>query len=78
MIPIVEFCMSNLAEGTHPVLEALERDADIDVVEYGCLGKCTLCAKKNYAIVEGKIISGSSAEELLEKIYKELEDNDWI
>lgn len=37
-----------------------------------------LCAKKNYAIVEGKIISGSSADELLEKIYKELEDNDWI
>ena len=37
MNPLVEFCISNLANGAQETLEALEKDPNIDVLEYGCL-----------------------------------------
>ncbi|MDE1455700.1 DUF1450 domain-containing protein, partial [Bacillus paralicheniformis] len=37
MFPIVEFCVSNLAQGSQEAKEILEKDPNLDVVEYGCL-----------------------------------------
>ena len=37
--------MSNLANGSHETFEKLEKDPNLDVLEYGCLSYCTICAK---------------------------------
>jgi uncharacterized protein YuzB (UPF0349 family) len=75
MNPIIEFCMSNLAGGSHKALERLEKDPNLDVVEYACLGNCGLCYEGPYALVEGEFVSGETAEELVDNVYQHLEDN---
>ncbi|PSL44459.1 uncharacterized protein YuzB (UPF0349 family) [Salsuginibacillus halophilus] len=76
MFPIIEFCMTNLAGGTHPVLEALEKDPGVDVVEYGCLGNCGQCAASAYALVNGEVVTGETNDELLANIYEFIEENE--
>ncbi|EZH66065.1 hypothetical protein DH09_14685 [Bacillaceae bacterium JMAK1] len=78
MYPLVEFCMSNVAEGTHSVMEELSRDPNIDVVERGCLGQCTMCRDHRYARVEGKIIKSQQTDELIDDIYQYLEEEEWL
>lgn len=66
--PLVEFCVNNL---TGDVLEAkikLESSGKYDVLEYGCLGYCGICAAQPYAMVNGEVITADSADELLQKI----------
>ncbi|RFU67206.1 YuzB family protein [Bacillus sp. V59.32b] len=75
MNPIIEFCISNLASGAYPALEQLERDPNFDIVEYGCLGYCGKCAASLYALVNGEPVTGDTPEELVENIYKYLEEN---
>ena len=36
MRPIIEFCVSNLASGSQKAMEELEKDPNLDIVEYGC------------------------------------------
>ncbi|WP_018921841.1 YuzB family protein [Salsuginibacillus kocurii] len=78
MYPIIEFCMSNLASGTHPVMEELEKDPNVDVVEYGCLAHCAECAENAFALVNGEMVTGETNEELLANIYQFLEENPMI
>ncbi|RSK28430.1 DUF1450 domain-containing protein [Bacillus sp. HMF5848] len=73
--PIVEFCISNLANGSQHAMEVLERDPNVDVVEYGCLSYCGKCAQSPYALVNGDTVTGKDAEDLLENIYKYLDEN---
>lgn len=73
--PIVEFCMSNLANGSHKTLETLEQDPNLDVLEYGCLSYCTICAESLYALVNGEIVEADTSEELTGRIYQFIEDN---
>lgn len=75
MRPIVEFCAVNLASGTQKVLEELEKDPDFDVIEYGCLSFCGRCSASPFALVNGKVISAESNEELIKKIYTFTEEN---
>ena len=75
MNPIVEFCMSNLANGSYETFEKLERDPNLDVLEYGCLSYCTKCAESLYAIVNGEIVEADTTDELTERIYQYIEDN---
>ncbi|MFS0688900.1 YuzB family protein [Sporosarcina sp. 179-K 8C2 HS] len=75
MNPIVEFCMSNLANGSQKTLEALERDPNIDVLEYGCLSYCTKCAEGLYALVNGEVVEADTPEELTERIFQFIEEN---
>lgn len=75
MKPIIEFCVSNLANGSQRALEVLEKDYDLDVIEYGCLGYCGHCARSLFALVNGEIVHGESPDELVENIYKFLEEN---
>jgi len=73
--PLIEFCISNLASGSQKALETLEKDPNLDVIEYGCLGYCGKCARSLYAMVNGEIIIGETPDELVENIYKYLEEN---
>ena len=75
MNPLVEFCISNLANGSQKVMEILEKDPNLDLIEYGCLSYCGKCANSLYALVNGEVVTGDSPEELLNNIYEYLEEN---
>lgn len=75
MNPIVEFCISNLANGAQETFEVLERDPNIDVLEYGCLSYCTKCAESFYAIVNGEIVEADTPQKLTDRIYQYIEEN---
>nr|WP_106780636.1 YuzB family protein [Lysinibacillus timonensis] len=75
MNPLVEFCISNLANGAQETYEILERDPNIDVLEYGCLSYCTTCDRSLYALVNGDIVEADTPEELTKKIYLYIEEN---
>jgi uncharacterized protein YuzB (UPF0349 family) len=64
MRPIIEFCVNNYQHGIEPLVKKLESNLDYDVIEYGCLGNCGECYANPYALVNGEIVSASSADEL--------------
>ena len=70
MFPLVEFCISNMAKGGDYVPE-------VDVLEYGCLNNCGLCSSGLYALVDGEVVEGDTPEDLLNNIYKHIEENDF-
>jgi uncharacterized protein YuzB (UPF0349 family) len=73
--PIIEFCVSNLANGSQKALEQLEKDPNLDIVEYSCLGYCGQCYESLFALVNGEAVEGETAEELVKNIYQFLEEN---
>ncbi|MGG3843360.1 YuzB family protein [Anoxybacillus kestanbolensis] len=73
--PIVEFCISNLANGSQRALEQLEKDPNLDIIEYGCLGYCGKCANTLFAMVNGEIVTAENAEQLVERVYAYMEEN---
>jgi len=73
--PIIEFCISNLANGSQKALEKLERDPNLDIIEYGCLGHCGKCAITLFALVNGDVVKGNTPDELVDNIYQYLEEN---
>lgn len=75
MNPIVEFCVSNIVNGAQEAFEKLERDPNLDVLEYGCLSYCTKCAETLYALVNGEIVEADTPEELTRKVYEFIEEN---
>ncbi|WP_335870326.1 YuzB family protein [Bacillus sp. 2205SS5-2] len=75
MKPIIEFCISNLASGAQKALEILERDPNLDTVEYGCLGYCGKCAKSLFVLVNGEVVTGENPSDLVDNIYQFLEEN---
>ncbi|WP_027416347.1 YuzB family protein [Aneurinibacillus terranovensis] len=82
MRPMVEFCVSNLANGTDVVKKALEEENEVDVLEYGCLGNCGQCFVQPFALVDGIIVAAATPEALLAAIKehikkKQEEDKAW-
>jgi uncharacterized protein YuzB (UPF0349 family) len=73
--PLIEFCISNLANGSQATMEKLERDPNLDIIEYGCLGYCGKCASSLYALVNGEIVTGNNPDDLADKIYQYLDEN---
>lgn len=73
--PIVEFCVSNLASGSYKTLEKLEKDPNLDIVEYGCLNYCGKCDRYMYALVNGEVVTADNPNELVDNIYEFLEEN---
>ncbi|MFP7734257.1 YuzB family protein [Priestia aryabhattai] len=73
--PIIEFCVSNLASGSQKALEKLEKDPNLDIIEYGCLGYCGKCAQSLFALVNGEIVTAETPEQLVDNIYIHLEEN---
>jgi uncharacterized protein YuzB (UPF0349 family) len=75
MNPIIEFCVNNLASGSQKAMEELEKDPDLDVIEYGCTSFCGICAQGLFAIVNGEPVTADSNEELVKNVYQYLEEN---
>lgn len=75
MRPIIEFCLSNLASGSQDAFDELEKDPNLDVIEYGCTTNCSYCAVELFALVNGDYVSGETSEELVENVYTHLEEN---
>ncbi|HSI65950.1 MAG TPA: YuzB family protein [Planococcus sp. (in: firmicutes)] len=75
MKPIVEFCVSNIVNGAQDSFEKLERDPNLDVLEYGCLSYCTKCAESLFALVNGEIVEAETPEELTKKVYEFIDEN---
>jgi uncharacterized protein YuzB (UPF0349 family) len=73
--PIIEFCISNLASGAQKAREKLEKDPNLDIIEYGCLSYCGKCAQSLFALVNGDIVTGKDPDDLVQNIYKYLEEN---
>jgi uncharacterized protein YuzB (UPF0349 family) len=73
--PIIEFCVSNLANGSQKARAVLEKDSNLDVIEYGCLGYCGICYDGPYALVNGEVVTGETPDKLIENIYEYLEEN---
>lgn len=73
--PLIEFCVSNLASGAQKAREKLEKDPNLDVIEYGCLSYCGKCAHTLFALVNGDFVSGETPDQLVENIYKYLDEN---
>ena len=75
MKPIIEFCVSNVASGSYPAMEQLEKDSNLDVMEYDCLRYCGICSSHFFALVNGEVVKADSPEQLVENIYTYLEEN---
>jgi uncharacterized protein YuzB (UPF0349 family) len=75
LYPIIEFCISNLANGSQAAFEQLGKDPNLDLIEYGCLGYCGKCNHSLFALVNGEVITSDNPDELVEKIYRYLEEN---
>lgn len=73
--PIIEFCISSLANGSQKARAVLEKDSNLDVIEYGCLGYCGICYEGPYALVNGEVVTGETPDKLIENIYEYLEEN---
>jgi uncharacterized protein YuzB (UPF0349 family) len=73
---IVEFCVSNRHHGTDDIIERLERDPDIEVIEYGCLGNCGECFLSPYAMVNGDAVVAETPEQLLALIYEAIREQE--
>ncbi|MDQ0159507.1 MULTISPECIES: YuzB family protein [Alkalibacillus] len=78
MNPLVEFCVNNLMSGSQEALEQLDKDPDIDVVEYGCTSNCAICAMSLFAIADGELIMADTPDELVKKVYQFLEEEQLI
>lgn len=73
MRPLVEFCINNLTDDVLTLMKELEKDMDLDVLDYGCLGNCGICAESPYALVNGEVITAQTATDLKVKIYEVIE-----
>ncbi|MET3683667.1 uncharacterized protein YuzB (UPF0349 family) [Alkalibacillus flavidus] len=78
MNPLVEFCVNNLMSGSQEALEKLDKDPDIDVVEYGCTSNCAICSMSLFAIADGELIMADTPSELVDKVYQFLEEESLI
>ncbi len=70
MRPLIEFCVNNLTSDVLEIKAKLESNLDYDVLEYGCLGNCGMCAKAPYAYVNGEIVTADTAAKLYDKIIE--------
>lgn len=72
-IVIVDICDGSLIKelDIEAILE--EEYPEVAVIESSCLSFCGMCAKRPYAIVNGKKIFAKTAEECLELIKKQIE-----
>ncbi|MFF2091826.1 DUF1450 domain-containing protein [Paenibacillus sp. NPDC058174] len=68
----IEFCAGNMHhDGTEAFMQELEKDASLQVIEYGCLGNCGECYLLPFALVDGLIVSAADVKLLKERVMKQ-------
>ncbi len=67
---IVEYCVSNLAHGTDETFRKLAKHPDVEVMEYGCLDRCSDCYLFPYALVNGEMVTAETPESLYANILE--------
>ncbi|TKC17096.1 DUF1450 domain-containing protein [Robertmurraya kyonggiensis] len=72
-IVIVDICDASLIKALDIETILEEEYPEVAVIESSCLSFCGMCAKRPYAIVNGKKIFAKTAEECLELIKKQIE-----
>ncbi|ENH97770.1 hypothetical protein J416_03746 [Gracilibacillus halophilus YIM-C55.5] len=70
----IDFCVTNLANGSHQAQKQLETDPDLEVVEHQCLRLCGICRLQHVAVVNGKPITASTPDELVEQVYEYIDE----
>ena len=70
--PNIEFCMLNIGNHSNQVKERLVMDPNINISTYGCLKRCSTCFKKQYALVDGEIVTGDTPEQLVDNVYQHI------
>ena len=68
--------MSRIWQRAEILSTKTRNDPDVDVLEYGCLQNCGICSSGLYALVDGDIVEGDTPDDLLNNIYKHIEEND--
>ena len=74
MFPLVEFCQTNLSQGTQLVLEAVEAMDEVDVMVSSCLSECRFCEQQPFCLFEGERVGAKEPEELLALIEKNIRE----
>lgn len=72
-IVVVEICDASLINKLNIEMIIEQEYPDVAVLINNCLSFCGLCAKKPYAIVNGKRIFANTAEECLDLIRNQIE-----
>lgn len=72
-IVVVEICDGSLitAINLEEIIES--KYPEVAVIESSCLSFCGMCAKRPYAIINGKRIFAKTTEECLQLIMKQIE-----
>lgn len=71
----IEFCINNLANGAQKARAFLEKDPNLEIIEYGCLSYCGKCNQSLYALVSGAVVTGQTAEQLIDHIYQYIDEH---
>ena len=66
----IECCFINRLNGSDRLFCELEKQPDIKVTTFNCLGNCHVCSKTYHCIVNGVRVSASTEAELQEQISK--------
>jgi uncharacterized protein YuzB (UPF0349 family) len=67
----VRFCEHN--KGMKKAVKRLrESQPGLDVKVKDCIGKCGLCHKSPFALVDGKPVAGLDGEDLYNKVMQEI------
>lgn len=68
----VEFCQSNLCNGTEMIYHMLRKRKDLHVNIFSCLGNCHRCLQYAHAIVNGQRVKAHSPTLLLDLVNRML------
>ncbi|MBC7960012.1 MAG: DUF1450 domain-containing protein [Vallitaleaceae bacterium] len=71
----IKFCENNFSQGTEAVAKKIRKEfSSIDVEVEACLGYCSDCAVKPYALVDDEMVIAETADNLYEKIVEMLNE----
>jgi uncharacterized protein YuzB (UPF0349 family) len=63
----INYCLSNIEPETRPLLH----QPHFHPIEDFCLGRCGYCEAGAFLVVDGKVVTGESHSEIIEKLEQE-------
>lgn len=71
----IEFCVSNMAQGSSDAYDEMLNRTDVEVEEFGCTSNCELCVEQLFAVVNGEVVTAEDAKSLVSSIEEEIKNN---